>query len=197
MTRPAERMFWRNDRRSYGLIAILFHWLVAILFLCQLPLGYLTQVAGSRPALQFSLYQWHKSIGFLILALAWARLAWSLGSAKPAAPAGISRLERAAARLAHAGLLAATILVPLTGWLVASASPLRIPSFVFNLVVIPPLPVTPSAALETFWSNAHAVLAYAAGILALAHALAALRHHLLLRDNTLRRMLTPGRGPQA
>ncbi|KXF76647.1 cytochrome B [Paramesorhizobium deserti] len=184
---------WRNTDESYGWVTILFHWAIAILFLCQIPLGYLTQATENRPALQFELYQWHKSIGFLVLALAVPRLIWVLLTVKPRPLPKTTRLEAIAARTAHLVLLLLTVLVPLAGWAVASASPLRIPSYVFNLVVIPPLPFTPSERQEIFWSNVHAVLAYGGGMIALVHILAALRHHILLRDATLIRMLRPHR----
>ena len=48
---------WRNTRGRYGLAAKTLHWLVALLFICQLPLGYLTQASADDPALQFALYQ--------------------------------------------------------------------------------------------------------------------------------------------
>ncbi|MCR4268170.1 cytochrome b [Nitratireductor sp. ZSWI3] len=176
---------------AYGLTAIIFHWLVGLLFLVQIPLGYLTQAVASRPALQFDLYQWHKSVGFLILALALLRLAWRLLTKSPAPPEGLPHWELAAARLAQALLLLLTVVVPLTGWLIASTSPLRIPSYVFNLVVVPHLPLTPSQDADRLWSSLHAYLAYAAGLLALVHIGAALWHHFLLRDETLSRMLPP------
>jgi cytochrome b561 len=59
----------------------------------------------------------------------------------------------------------------------------------FDLVVIPDLPMARSDEMEAFWSGAHEWLAYGAGLLALAHAGAAVHHHLIRRDATLRRML--------
>jgi len=182
---------WRNTQKSYGWVAILFHWTIAVLFLCQIPLGYLTQAIQNRPALQFELYQWHKSIGFLVLALAVPRLLWVLMTVRPRPLPETTRLEATGARAAHLALLLLTILVPLAGWAVASTSPLRIPSYVFNLLVIPPLPLTPSERQEIFWSNVHALLAYGGGVIALLHILAALRHHFVLHDGTLIRMLRP------
>jgi cytochrome b561 len=86
-------------------------------------------------------------------------------------------------------LLAATVAVPLAGWALASASTLGIPTFAFNLVLIPHLPLVPSEQAETFWHQLHGLLAYAAVLLAAGHAAAALRHHVLLRDDVLARML--------
>jgi cytochrome b561 len=181
----------RNSHTAYGLVAIIFHWTIALLFLGQIGLGYLTQATSSTPRLQFELYQWHKSFGFLVLLLSIVRLGWALSGIKPKAVAGTSRLEALAANLTHSILLAATILVPLTGWAIASTSPLMIPSFAFNLLLIPDLPLARSDAAETLWSEIHAFLAYATGVLAAAHAGAALHHQVARRDGTLTRMLAP------
>ena len=82
-----------------------------------------------------------------------------------------------------------TVAVPLAGWAIASSSPLMIPSYVFNLIVVPALLMPTSDAAEAFWSTVHAILAYGIGVLILLHAAAALDHHLRKRDRTLGRML--------
>jgi cytochrome b561 len=175
--------------RGYGHTAIAFHWTVAALFLGQIARGYATQATADAPALQFSLYQWHKSIGFAVLALAVLRIAWTVAVPQPASAEELAPLERLLARSTRLVLYAATLLVPLTGWAIASSSPLRIPSYVFDLVLVPPLPLPVSEGAEAAWSSAHALLAYCTGVLALAHATAALRHHFILRDGVLARML--------
>jgi cytochrome b561 len=185
---------WRNSRQTFGIVAIAFHWTIALLFFGQIALGFLTQETADRPRLQFDLYQWHKSFGFLILALALLRIGWAVSGVRPGPVAGTPPWEARAARAAHLLLLALTVLVPLTGWAIASASPLRIPSFVFDLVVVPDLPLARSDAAEAFWSRLHALLAYGAGALALAHAGAAIHHHIVRRDTTLARMLGARRG---
>lgn len=184
----------RNSRMSYGTAAIGLHWAIALLFLGQVGLGFLMQAVAGRPRLQFELYQWHKSFGFLVLVLALSRLLWSLSGIRPRPLAGMPRWETIAARTAHLLLLALTVAVPLAGWMIASASPLKIPSFAFDIVVVPDLPVTRSDAMETFWSRAHALLAYGAGLLALVHAGAAMHHHFVRKDATLVRMFGAGAG---
>ncbi|MCV0426102.1 MAG: cytochrome b/b6 domain-containing protein, partial [Roseibium sp.] len=68
----------RNTSTGYGHIAILFHWTMALLIIGMLAFGlYLTTLDQTAPA-TFQLYQLHKSIGFVILALAVLRLAWRL-----------------------------------------------------------------------------------------------------------------------
>jgi cytochrome b561 len=183
-----------SRHRAYGPVSISFHWAIAALFLGQILLGFSMERVKSM-ALQFELIQWHKSFGFLILALAVLRLCWRIVAGAPAADASLGRIERMAAATVQGALLALTLIVPLAGWALASTSTLGIPSFVFDLVLIPPLPLTPSAEAEAFWREAHELLAYSALLLAAGHAAAALRHHFLLRDNVLGRMV-PGLGAQ-
>lgn len=180
----------RQTAKPYDALAMGLHWVIAALFLGQVWLGFAMERVKSM-ALQFELIQWHKSFGFLILALAVLRLLWrAVKGPAPAAP-GLSPVERWAARFVQGALMALTVAAPLAGWALASTSTLRIPSFAFNLVVVPHLPLAPSEQAEAFWREVHGLLAYAALALALGHIAAALRHGLVLRDGVLARML-PG-----
>jgi cytochrome b561 len=181
----------RGTARPYGPVAIGLHWAIAALFFGQVLLGFSMERVKSM-ALQFELIQWHKSLGFLILALAAIRLLWRAASGPVPAARSLSPIERRAAAVVQGALLALTVAVPLAGWALASASTLQIPSFAFNLVLVPHLPIEPSEPAETFWRQAHGLLAYTALVLAAGHAAAALRHHFLLRDAVLARM-APGR----
>ncbi len=185
-TRGVRR--WRNTSASFGLVAIVFHWTIALLFLAQLALGYLMS-RDIDPVLQFNLFQYHKSIGFLVLALAAPRFIWSVFSRKPRALDGEGMASRLTARSAHAALLFLTLAVPLAGWAVASTSPLQIPSYVFDLVVVPGLPMAISDQAEAFWTKVHATLAYLAAVIVVLHVAAALWHHFVRKDPTLRRMI--------
>ncbi len=188
-TAPIDKKSWRNSTATYGLIAVLFHWAIALLFIAQLVLGYLMSGDDVDPALQFNLFQYHKSIGFVVLALATSRVIWSMLSRKPHPPAGTGRVGHIGARLAHAALLFLTVAVPLAGWAVASTSPLQIPSYVFDLVVIPGLPLEISDASESLWTGIHETLAYLAAAIVLLHVAAALWHHVIRKDVTLQRMM--------
>ncbi|OLP57852.1 cytochrome B [Xaviernesmea oryzae] len=179
----------RNTATAYGLVSRCLHWSVALLFIGQIALGWLTQVFSDQPVLQFDLYQLHKSVGFLILALALIRLAWSLFGRSPHAGAVASAVERLLARFAHRVLLLLTVAVPLAGWAIASASPLGVPSYVFDLVVVPNLPLPVSDAAEAFWSHIHAWLAYGAAGLVSIHAAAALFHAFRRGRTSLHGML--------
>jgi cytochrome b561 len=195
-TPPGNKVMLRNRQGTYGLIAILLHWTIALLFAGQLALGF-SMTSVKSMALQFELIQWHKSFGFVILGLALLRLLWHVASRRPAAPATMAPAERIAAKIVQTVLLTATIVVPLAGWALVSTSTLGIPTLAFNRLLIPHLPLEASEHAEAFWRQTHELLAYGTALLAAGHAAAALRHHFLLHDEVLRRMLpasgTPGR----
>ncbi|MDK1388065.1 cytochrome b [Sinorhizobium sp. 8-89] len=185
----------RNSETRFGLVTIVLHWTIGLLILGLLLLGFIMRRTGVDPALQFALYQWHKSFGFAALGLALIRAIWWLVERTPSPPASVSPLERKAARLTHDILIVLGIVVPFTGWAVASASTLNIPSFFFNMIVIPHLPLARSETSENFWTFAHALLAYVAMALIAIHAAAAFYHHFKRGDEVLTRMLRPGVRP--
>ncbi|MBP1856613.1 cytochrome b [Rhizobium herbae] len=179
----------RNRRDAFGWGTIALHWSIALLIIGLIVLGYVMTRPDIDPALQFDLFQWHKSFGFTALALSAIRVIWWLANAHPAPVAGLSAFEKRASTITHWLLVGLTITVPMAGWALASTSTLGIPTFFFNRMVIPHLPMEKSAGAEAFWTNAHAILAYGLAALVLLHAAAALYHHFLRRDTVLLRML--------
>lgn len=182
----------RNSAERYGLVAIVLHWAIAVLAFGQIGLG-LTMMRVESQRLAFDLIQWHKSTGFLIFGLFALRLAWRLANPLPRQPASLRPWERRLAAAVHRLLYALFLALPLSGWTLVSASVLGIPTLVFGLFLLPHLPVEISEPNENFWRFVHHLLAYAAIALIAGHALAALRHHFILRDETLKRMLHPVR----
>jgi cytochrome b561 len=182
-----------NTPTRYGWAMIILHWLIGIVFIGQFALGFvMVRTASQRTS--FELIQLHKSFGFLLLGLVILRIAWRLGNAAPALPASVGALERRTAPLAHFALYALQVALPLSGWALVSVSTLEIPTMPFDLFVMPNLPLAESDASESFWIAAHWYLAYAGIALVAVHVAAALRHHFLLRDTVLARMITPSSG---
>lgn len=183
----------RNTQAGYGLAAILFHWIIALMFIGQGALGfYMSDLPIDDPA-TFRTYQWHKSLGLTILVLALLRLAWRMVNRQPALPGAMPAWEKRAAHLAHLALYAGLILVPLAGWATVSASPLNIPTLAYSTVLVPHLPLAASEAAEAFWSLVHESLAKIVMAVAIVHIAAALRHEFILRDGLLARMIRPTR----
>lgn len=185
---------YRNSSTGYGLIAISFHWFMALAILGMLGFGlYLDQLPQSDPRL-FQLYQLHKSIGLVILAFAFLRLIWRLANPSPKLPDGMPQWERTAAHLGHIGLYALIFALPLTGWLMVSASPWGIPTVVFNILPVPHLPYPDMLGTkdqaEAFFKLLHAYGAYLMIALIAVHVAAAMKHHFIAKDDTLKRMVS-------
>jgi len=171
----------RTSRYSRGAIA--FHWSIAAAVLFNLFLGIWH---SSLPA-AWGVMPIHKATGITILALSLARLGWRLTHPAPPPVPGLPAWERAAAGASHWALYALTILVPLTGWLMVSGAAVRRPLDWYGLFPLPFLPVGEGVGGSA--AGGHTVLGYALAALAALHILAALRHHFVLRDATLLRML--------
>ncbi|MBA5775819.1 cytochrome b [Stappia sp. F7233] len=189
----------RNTRTGYGAIAIAFHWTMAALVFVLFALGLVMTGLPQTDPFTFALYQLHKSLGMTFLALAVGRLAWRAVNPSPRLPATMPRLERLAAHLGHAGLYALMLAIPLSGWLMVSASPWGIPTIVFNVLPVPHLPVPEvlggKAEAEATLKTVHELLGWFMLALVALHVAAALKHHFITRDAVLTRMtsLKPAR----
>jgi cytochrome b561 len=180
----------RNTESSYGLVSQVFHWLIVVLILFQYTWAWrIDQAEGIRVRLE--LVTQHKTIGMLVLILAVARLGWRLINRCPTLPATMARWERQAAHAGHAMLYALIVAVPLSGWLYSSAAGLG--EYWWGPFSFPGL-IGSSERLEEIFGLIHQVLAIGLGVLAVIHALAALRHHFFKGDDVLRRMLPLWRG---
>jgi len=171
-------------QRRYSRVAILLHWLLALALVSQIALGHAMPSDESG----FAAYQLHKSIGIAILLLTFVRLGWRLFR-RPPPP-----LERGfgglIAKAVHWGFYAVLILGPLTGWLLVSSAPIRVPTVLFGVVPWPHLPVP--AGLNELSEDAHEWLGWIAiGLIAL-HVAGAMRHQLILHDGLLGRMAPAG-----
>ena len=173
----------------YDPVAVSLHWTIAVLILCMLPLGFFM---GDLPiSIRFDAYAVHKSIGITILALSLFRLIWRFLNPPPLLPTGMSALEVFLAKAAHWGLYFLMIAMPLTGWLMVSASK-KYPTVYFWMGEVPfiPMPVgLDGKATSHLFGGYHYWLAYGAIALITLHVVAALKHHFVNRDAVLRRML--------
>ena len=166
---------------------------MAALILFQLGLGFRMVNLVTDVYLQFGLYQTHKSWGFVIFCLALLRIGWRLTHDAPPAPPGTPALAAALARGAHLALYALMIVLPLSGWLTASASPLQdtygLKNMVFTWFELPD-PIRPGAeALKDRFAAVHAWAAFGLAVILLGHAAAAFWHQFRRRDGLLRRMI--------
>ncbi len=190
----------RNTATSWGVISRNFHWLIAAMIAVQVPLGfYMNGVYQELIATRSDDYsrllqvsQLHHTNGFLILILATLRLTWRATNPTPAIPSGLASYQRFLARLTHVFLYVLLFAFPLSGWSALSAYEGEFPIFFFGWEHVPrivPQAIDGSHAPYEFYKVIHKFCwRLGAGVLGL-HIVAALWHHLALKDNVLRRML--------
>ncbi|WP_405235069.1 cytochrome b [Lentisalinibacter orientalis] len=179
----------RNTAAAWGLVAQLLHWLVVVGVGLQFVWAWRIDEADSV-RVEFALVNQHKSIGMTVLALAVIRLAWRLVSRTPDDPPTMARWERIAASASHWTLYGLILAIPLTGWAYTSAAGYG--AEFFGLIDLPDLAPSDED-LEDLFVDAHEFLGQALLAVTAVHAGAALRHHFLLRDDVLRRMLPFGK----
>lgn len=189
----------------YTPVAIALHWAIAVAIFAMIPMGWWMSEAINEPgsqALAYRVFQIHKSVGFLILALTALRLIWRLTHRTPGMPAEMKTWERFAARATHAAFYGLMLALPLTGWLYVSAgwavatdAPLAVATSWFGLFTVPHLPFIDEAsaglrrAVAYQAMGAHGLMAWGAVVLIALHVGAALKHQFINRDGVLAHMI--------
>lgn len=176
----------RSTETAYGAITRLLHWVVALLIIGLIWLGWWMVDLGYYDRWYNRSLELHKSLGMAVLAIAVVKIAWVIYDGKPGFPASIRPLERAAATATHHLFYLLMLLIPATGYVISTSAGDGIS--VFGLFEIPPV-IPVSERLRDAAIELHLWLAYGTGALAAGHALAALKHQFIDRDGTLRRML--------
>ena len=179
---------------SYSRTAITLHWVIALLLIGNFVGGLLMGdlLDSTDPAMRrlgFTVIQLHKSFGLTILVLSLLRLGVRLTAGTPPLPDHMTSIERLLSKLTHWGFYAVMILVPLSGWVMVSASPLGFPTVWFGLFEWPHLPIPTSKPVAGAASEAHEIMAFLGAGLFVLHVAGALKHHYFDRDDVLARML--------
>ena len=199
---------------TYSATARRFHWWMVLLIALQMPLGLFMVSYGARTnfaAPTGQLYDLHKLMGMLILALAVARLAYRLLHGAPPDEPTIEWWQKAGAHLTHWGLYALLLVMPILGWLgvthygaLGTLGGLSLPAIpgsdalydiaarVGSLLGLKvPAPSAPGGDKATLVFQLHFLGAMLMLLAIAAHVVAAVYHHFIRGDGVLRRML-PG-----
>lgn len=174
-----------NPGDAWDPVSKFFHWSTAIAVVAMFALGWVAVSYPMSPA-KIELFNWHKSLGLLILAWVALRAAWRASHPRPAPPPGMSRAERWAAHLSHALLYGLMIAMPLSGWVINSAA--DFPLKWFGLFQVPQIAAADEH-LQDSAEGVHYVLSWTLLCVVLLHVAAAMHHHFARRSDVLRRML--------
>ena len=176
----------KNTPARYGLLSKSLHWSNAVLIIGLIGLGCYMVGLTYYDRWYNAALAWHKSLGLVALALAMVMIGWHWYNPTPAPLAGWQSWERLAARIMQAVLLVMMIVIPLSGYMISTSAGQGVE--MFGLLRIPALWHGDST-LRDGAIAAHFYAAYGTALLVIGHAGAALKHHFVNRDETLRRML--------
>jgi cytochrome b561 len=164
------------------------HWSIALAVLGMLAAGFYAGSLDTSTPAGFNRFNAvidiHKSFGLLILMLMVVRVLWRLSERTPQLPATVPSWERIAARASHLLLYVGLFVMPISGYLMASAHGETVQFF--------GLPLPHLVELRGRWvhvahSTHHTVAFVLLGIVAL-HVLGALKNHVIDRNDVLRNM---------
>ncbi len=182
-----------NTRNSYGLISQLFHWVTAVLVLTLIALGLFMHDLPTRTSGEVVTKSWyyslHKTVGVTVFAVAITRIIWTIFQPHPVLLNSDKTLESQAAITVHWILYGSIILMPLTGWLHHSAVEGFAPIWWPLPQDLPFVPKSPW--LGSIFEAAHFYTLILLGIALALHISGALKHALIDKDDTLKRMV-PG-----
>lgn len=178
----------KNTNTSYGSIAKLFHWgmflIIAGILILGLYMGDLPKDTPEQMSYKYSLYDYHKSFGVLILLLVIARLGWRMKNPVPEMPDSMSKIEGLSAHAMHILLYVIMFAQPLSGWMMSNSA--GIPVKFFGLEM--PTLIDKDKAMSDFFHEAHEVVATLLMVAIAIHVAAALFHHFIRKDDVMERM---------
>lgn len=178
-------MQWRNTSENYGVVAKSFHWVIALLVIGLLGVGLYMESLDPSP-LMFKLSFWHKSFGIAVLALVVLRVLWRVTNTHPHSLPTHAGWEKVLAKVTHGLLYLALFAMPLSGWIMSSAKGFSVN--VFGWFTLPDL-VGESDQIASIARSIHGYAGYTLIVLIGLHFAGAIKHHVIDKDSTLRRML--------
>lgn len=167
-----------------------WHWIVGIMLICLLASGIYMEENEV-----FALYPWHKSFGVLIAVFVVLRVIWRVKNGWLTHVSDYSSIERLLSKIVHYVLIIGTVLMPISGFIMSAMGGHGVDFFGMELVARNPDPADPKVIVALngpLAGLAHSMHKFAgiAIIVGVAlHVIGALKHHIIDKDGTLRRML--------
>lgn len=180
----------KNTAAGYGLVAIVLHWVIAIGVISLFALGLWMDDLGYYDKYYREAPHIHKSLGVLLISLVVLRFIWRQINTQPKALPTHKTWEHVLAKLVHYIFYFILLCMLVSGYLITTADGSSLE--VFNWFALPSL-ISTVPNLEDYAGEIHELLAFTLIGLAILHALAALKHHFLDKDSTLKRMIFPGK----
>ncbi|MCL1125578.1 cytochrome b [Shewanella surugensis] len=177
----------KDTKEKFSSITLSLHWIIAIVFICMLTVGfYMTNYNA------FALFPIHQSTGILLFILILWRVIWRYINGWPIPVSQYSTVERVLARIVHWLLIIGILLQPISGMLMSAGSGNGL--YVFGLELLhanldsagKAIPI--AANIGELGENIHGAGANIMVAAISLHILGALKHHIIDKDGSLRRI---------
>ena len=178
-------MNMKNSTDRYGSLSIAMHWLMLALLVAVYSAILLREEFPKGSDIRESFKMWHFMLGLSVFGLVFVRIALRFFGTTPRIVPAPPRWQHLLGVGMHLALYLFLIAMPLLGWLTLSAAGKPIPFFGLELPAIWQQDKEFAGTLKDLHETIGEIGYYLIG----AHALAALFHHYVVRDNTLLRML--------
>ena len=186
----SEKSMQYDSHNKFATTTVILHWLVGLTIIGLLATGiYMTENNV------YELFSWHKAFGFLVLIVAIARVIWRMKNGWPSPASNYKPIEHKLASIVHWVLIIATLLMPISGLMTSvlgghGLSVFGLEVFAQNFSVDDPEKTLPiNYELSKLGGTIHFYLGYTVIVALLLHIAGALKHHIIDKDGTLKRML--------
>jgi cytochrome b561 len=177
---------WKNTSINFGLISRLLHWLMAMALIGLFVLGIIMVELDYYDPWYHTSIETHKAIGVLVAFVLLFRFVWNIWQVKPVPLDPAAKLINRLAELVHWALYGLMFVLVISGYLISTSKGHGID--VFGLFEMPAL-LEKNDDRGELAGVIHEYTAYLFMFLVVAHAGAALLHHFIFKDETLKRML--------
>jgi len=180
----------RNSASRYGAVTKILHWTVFVLLLNQFTVAaaMLSTPEGEATAgfTRDGLYQWHKSVGLVVLAVVLVRFTWRKTTPLPDWAPNLSASEKRTIHRLERVLYSCMFLMPISGFVFVMAG--NYPLNFFGLGEVPNvIGVNETFALIARWT--HGLTAALLAVALFVHWGLVFRHQSIHRDRYPHRML--------
>jgi cytochrome b561 len=173
-------------QKRYSPLNQLIHWVTALFMFSILVLAWVMTNAKEGSWIQHTTYNWHKTLGLIVLSITLFRIFWRIVDRPPPYPSKVAAWDRRLAHLTYFLFFAVMIWMPVTGFLDSAYD--GYPIKLFNLVMTPEI-FTRDQAMADFWARLHNLGQWPVYALILLHLVAVVFHLVWSRNGVLGRML--------
>ncbi len=179
----------RDTKEALSSLTIFLHWMVGLTIIALVSVGiYMSENEV------FELYPIHKSIGVLIFAVVVVRVYWRFVNGWLQPVTEYRAIEHNLAKIIHWVLIIAMIVMPISGFIMSGAGGYGVSVFGLEIIAAQFDPVAKeaiphNAALAGLMHEIHAIAGWTMAVAIVLHIAGAFKHHVIDKDNTLRRML--------